>query len=76
MPRKKQKRKTDPWCLVHRGKCAHVSHPPLKLHTRDRMDLAIRVNKPCEEVTDNQTKSSVKDQLPIIIQVDMDQLEN
>lgn len=76
MPRKKQKCTTDPWCLVHRGKCVHVSNPPLKLHVTDRMDLAIRVNKPCEEVTDNQTKSSVKDQLPIIIQVDLDQLEN
>lgn len=76
MPRKKKKCKTDPWCLVHRGKCLHVSNPTLNLHVSDRMDLAVRVNKPCEEVTDNQAKSSVKDQLPIIIQVGMDQLES
>lgn len=61
---------------MHRGKCLHVSNPPLRLHVSDRMDLAIRVNKLCEEVTDNQAKSSVKDQLPIIIQVGMDQLES
>lgn len=60
----RKKHKTDPWCHVHGGKCLHVSNPPLKLHVSDKIYLAIRVNKPCEEVTDNQTKNSVKDQLP------------
>lgn len=41
MPRKKKKRKTDPWCLVHRGKRLHVSNPTLNLHVSERMDLAI-----------------------------------
>lgn len=61
---RKKKCKTDPWCLLHRGKCVHVSNPPLKLHVSDRMDLAIRVNKPSEEVTDNQTKKQRKRSTP------------
>lgn len=73
---RKRKKNAQSWsamsCTLRERFTLHLWNPPVKLHLRDRLDQAMRVNRH-PDVTDSQTKDNAKDQLLL---VDRDPREN